>query len=190
MIQQRRTTRETDIELELDLGSSEEPVIQTTLPFFDHLLTAMAFHGGFLLRIRARGDVEVDPHHLVEDVGLVLGAALLEHQRRTPSFGRFGHAILPMDEALSEVALDVCGRSTCVYSAHFPQPRAGQFDLWLVREFLVALAQKAQIALHAHCRYGENAHHMVESLFKALGKALAQAYTPRSGPTPSTKGQI
>lgn len=190
MIRLQRSTKETQIELELDMEKPQPSQIQTTLPFFDHLLTAMSFHGGFYLGIKAKGDTEVDPHHLVEDVGLVLGSALFQHQQGLKGFERFAHAVVPMDESLSEVTLDVCGRPVCVYSADYPQDRAGQFDLWLIREFLVALSQKAQIALHANCRYGENAHHMVESLFKALGRALAMAYRAKSGHVPSTKGSL
>lgn len=190
MIRFQRNTRETKIELELDIEVCRPAQIQTPLAFFDHLLNSMAFHGGFYLGVRAEGDVEVDPHHLVEDVGLVLGMALQEHQQGLVGFERFGHAVVPMDESLSEVSIDVCGRPVCVYMAHYPQPRAGQFDLWLIREFLLALTQKAQIALHAQCRYGENAHHMVESLFKALGKAIAAAYRSKGGAVPSTKGSL
>jgi imidazoleglycerol-phosphate dehydratase len=190
MIQLSRDTKETSIKLELDLGSNLQGTIQTSLPFFDHLLTAMCFHGEFFLKIEAKGDIEVDPHHLVEDVGLVFGSALAEYQKKLASFQRFGFALIPMDEALSEVVVDVCGRPTLVFNGTFPQPRAGQFDLFLIREFLLGLVNKSQIALHASCRYGENAHHMVESLFKALGRALKQAYQEKKGQAPSTKGII
>ncbi len=190
MISLQRTTKETKIELELDMGAALPPQIRTPLPFFDHLLSSMAFHGRFYLGLKADGDVEVDPHHLVEDVGLVLGMALHQYQQGLNGFERFGHAVVPMDESLSEVSIDVCGRPVCVYTANYPQMRAGQFDLWLIREFLLALSQKAQIALHARCRYGENAHHMVESLFKALGRAMAAAYRNTGGEVPSTKGLL
>jgi imidazoleglycerol-phosphate dehydratase len=187
-----RQTKETKISLTIDLTKAETPKVSTGVPFFDHLLHAMAFHGGFFLEIRASGDLEVDPHHLVEDTGLVLGEALRKAQDTLGGVARYGHSVIPMDEALSEVTIDACGRPAWVYTADFPQTHAGTFDLSLVREFLIALANRAQINLHAHCRYGANGHHMVEALFKALGRALAQAYTPKAGGTAamSTKGVI
>ena len=187
-----RTTKETQIRLTLDLDSQEAPKVSTGVPFFDHMLAAFAFHGGFFLEIDAHGDLEVDPHHLVEDTGLVLGEAFRRNQDTRGGIHRYGHSTIPMDEALSEVVIDACGRPYWVYDAVFPQTHAGAFDLSLVREFLIALTNKAQVNLHAHCRYGTNGHHMVEALFKALGKALAQAYTPRDGGAAamSTKGVI
>lgn len=190
MITLERNTKETRIKLTLDPTQVKAPEIATGVPFFDHLLTAMSFHGGFFLKVEAEGDLEVDPHHLVEDVGLVLGMAFKQYQDGLRSFARFGHAVIPMDEALSEVTIDVCGRPSTVYSAAYPQTHAGVFDLSLLREFLIGMAAKAQIALHAACRYGENGHHMAESLFKALGKALSQAYSGRLGDAPSTKGSV
>jgi imidazoleglycerol-phosphate dehydratase len=187
-----RKTKETQIRLTLDLDLREDPKVSTGVPFFDHLLTALSFHGGFFLEIDAHGDLEVDPHHLVEDTGLVLGDAFKKVQDARGGIHRFGHSVIPMDESLSEVVIDACGRSVCVYTAEFPQTHAGTFDLSLIREFLVAFANRAQVNLHAHCRYGANGHHMVESLFKALGKALAQAYQLKEGgkAAMSTKGVI
>jgi len=187
-----RNTKETQIVLTLDLDHPAPPQIATGVPFFDHMLTAMSFHGGFFLDVKAVGDLVVDPHHLVEDTGLVLGDALKHIQEARGGVQRYGHSVIPMDEALSEVTIDACGRAYWVYDPVFPQTHAGTFDLSLIREFVVALANRAQINLHAHCRYGANGHHMVESLFKALGKALAQAYAPRQGGSASmsTKGVI
>jgi imidazoleglycerol-phosphate dehydratase len=187
-----RKTKETQITLTLDLDRHEAPKIATGVPFFDHMLTAFAFHGGFFLELGARGDVEVDPHHLVEDTGLVLGDAFKKAQEARGGVVRYGHSVIPMDEALSEVTVDACGRSYWVYTADFPQSHAGTFDLSLIREFVIAFANRAQVNLHAHCRYGANGHHMAEALFKALGKALAQAYAPRAGgdAAMSTKGLI
>ena len=187
-----RKTKETDIRLTLDLDHQDPPKISTGVPFFDHLLTALSFHGGFFLEVSARGDLEVDPHHLVEDTGLVLGDAFKKVQDDRGGINRFGHSVIPMDEALSEVVIDACGRPACVYTANFPQTNAGSFDLSLIREFLIAFTNRAQVNLHAHCRYGANGHHMVEALFKALGKALAQAYATRNGGSSSmsTKGVI
>jgi imidazoleglycerol-phosphate dehydratase len=187
-----RKTKETQIRLVLDLSKTDSSKIFTGVPFFDHLLTAMSFHGGFYMELEAHGDLDVDPHHLVEDTGLVLGDALRKVQETLGAVARYGHSVIPMDEALSEVVIDVCGRPVCVYEAAYPQTHAGTFDLSLIREFLVALAARAQINLHALPRYGANGHHMVEALFKALGKALSQAYAPRGSDDRgmSTKGII
>jgi len=187
-IETTRKTKETDVAVGLDLSGPGEIRIDTGLPFFDHLLTAMAFHGGFGLWVTARGDVEVDAHHLVEDTGLVLGSALAAVFQRSQPVARFGHAVIPMDEALAEVTVDVCGRPTLGYRPRFPQARAGSFDLWLLREFFLALANQARISIHVDTRGAENSHHAAEAVFKALGKALAQAYGP--GRAMSTKGGI
>ncbi len=187
-----RQTKETQIRLSLDLDRKDAPKISTGVPFFDHMLTAFSFHGGFYLEVVATGDLEVDAHHLVEDTGLVLGDAFKKVQELRGGVLRYGHSIIPMDEALSEVVIDACGRPFWVFTAAFPQTHAGDFDLSLIREFLIAFTNRAQVNLHAHCRYGANGHHMAESLFKALGKALAQAYTSKDGGSASmsTKGVI
>jgi imidazoleglycerol-phosphate dehydratase len=187
-VETARTTRETEITVGLDLSGAGDIRVETGLPFLDHLLTSMAFHGGFGLAVKARGDVEVDAHHLVEDTGLVLGAALADVYRRSQPVARFGHAVIPMDEALAEVAVDVCGRPTLGWRPRFPQARAGGFDLWLLREFFLALVDQARISVHVDTRGAENSHHAAEAVFKALGRALAQAYGP--GRAMSTKGAI
>ncbi len=186
----KRETKETKIELTMDLGKALSPVLNSGIPFFDHMLNAMAFHGGFYLEVKATGDLEVDDHHLVEDLGLVLGDAFRQAREKNPSIHRYGHSIIPMDEALSEVVIDACNRPYWVIQAEFPQTHAGKFDLALVREFLIALTNRGGINLHAHCRYGTNSHHMVESLFKALGRALSMAHAPKAGVIPSTKGVL
>lgn len=185
-----RKTRETDITITVDMESAWEPAVSTTLPFFDHVLTAMAFHGGFSISVAATGDTEVDPHHLVEDVGIVLGSCLEEIFREEGSVVRFGHAVVPMDEALSEATIDVCGRPTLYYHPVFPQDVSGDFPMWLFREFFLGLSTAAKIALHLNCRYGENAHHMIEALFKALGRTIAAAYAPARDARMSTKGAV
>ena len=190
MIEKSRTTKETNIALRLDLTSSDSISIATGVPFFDHMLTAMSFHGGFSLQVDASGDIEVDPHHVVEDVGLVIGDALRDHLKQNEPVARYGHSVVPMDDALSEVAIDVCERPYLVYAAAFPQQWIGTFQVSLVREYLLGLSNRAAINLHAHCRYGENSHHMVESLFKALGRAITAAYGPRLGRGMSTKGTL
>jgi len=188
----KRSTRETEIELLVNLSRREEPAVEIEgVPFFCHLLHSMAYHGGFYLKIKADGDIAVDPHHLVEDVGLVFGSALSRMVSEHGNVQRFGHAVIPMDEALSEVTVDVCGRPALVYRADYPQGRAGNFELFLLREFFIAFANEAKISLHALCRYGENSHHMAEALFKALGRALSAAYQPREVDAPlSTKGSL
>lgn len=184
-----RNTKETRIRIAVDLERAGEPVVSTGVPFFDHMLTAMAFHGGFGLEVAADGDLEVDPHHVVEDTGIVLGSCFDRVFREGGPIRRFGRAVIPMDEALSEATIDVCGRPTLVYRADYPQEYAGDFALWLFREFFSGLSMGGHLALHLECRYGENAHHMVEALFKALGKALGGAYAPANTEM-STKGMI
>jgi imidazoleglycerol-phosphate dehydratase len=184
-----RKTRETDVAVSLDLSGPGAIEVDTGLPFFDHVLSSMAFHGGFALAVKARGDVEVDAHHLVEDTGIVLGDALAAVFERSQPVARFGHAVIPMDEALAEVAIDVCGRPTLGYRPRFPQARAGGFDLWLLREFFLGVANQARISLHVDTRGAENSHHAAEAIFKALGRALAEAYAPGRREM-SSKGRI
>ena len=188
----KRKTKETDLTLELDILGSSETEIKTELPFFNHLLNSMAFHGNFILKIDGKGDIDVDPHHLVEDVGIVLGDALKQTMQQFGPIARFGHSVIPMDDALSEVTIDASGRSFCFYKADYPQKLSGSFDMSLVKEFFTAFCGKAGITIHAECRRGENSHHMAESLFKALGKAIKQAYTPLKAGSDvlSTKGLI
>ena len=146
---------------------------------------------GFALKVKAEGDVDVDPHHLVEDIGLVLGDALAKSAEKAGIVKRYGYSIIPMDEAVSEAVIDICGRPSMVLNAEFPQAYSGTFDMALIREFLIALSNRAQIALHCTCRYGQNSHHMAEALFKALGKAIAQSYAAAdSDQVLSTKGLI
>jgi imidazoleglycerol-phosphate dehydratase len=167
-------------------------MVDTAAPFFDHMLTAMAFHGGFGLNLSARGDINVDYHHLVEDTGLVLGDAFHQLFEKTGAVARFGHAVIPMDDALAEAVIDVAERPCLIYQARFPQPYSGIFPMDLLKEFFSAFTQKARINLHLLCRYGDNSHHMAEALFKAFGKALRAAYTPgdTSREEMSTKGVL
>ena len=183
-----RTSAETRISVALGLDPGDPARIDTPVPFFNHMLEALAFHGRMALQVRARGDVEVDAHHLVEDVGLVLGDCLRE-ARGDSAVTRFGSALVPMDDALAEVVIDAGGRPYLHYAASYPQPLVGTFDVALVREFLLAVATRARINVHATIRRGVNSHHMVEALFKALGRALAAAYAP-SAAAMSTKGRV
>ncbi len=193
LIEINRKTAETDISLKLDLEKRVKPSISTGLPFFDHMLYAMAFHGKFYLEIRATGDIEVDAHHLVEDIGLVLGQSLKESFKDKGAINRYGSAIIPMDDALSEVIIDVCNRPYLVYNVNFPQEMSGSFANFLFKEFFQALVSEAKINLHLNVRYGENSHHISESLFKASGIAMEYAFrkTGEKGTASmSTKGII
>ncbi len=188
-----RKTTETEISLKIDLEKEKKPVISTGLPFFDHMLYAMAFHGHFYLNIKATGDIDVDPHHLVEDTGLVLGQALLECFEGKGAINRYANCKIPMDDALSEVILDVCGRPFLSYRVEFPQQYSGKFENFLFREFFQALVSEAKINLHLITYYGENSHHISESLFKASGMAIEYAFrkTGKMGTSSmSTKGVI
>ncbi len=188
----QRTTKETDITVELDLSGEGGIEIKTQLPFFNHILTSMAFHGNFALKISGVGDIDVDPHHLVEDIGLVLGEALNKTIEEFGPVMRFANSVIPMDDAVSEITIDAGGRAYCVFKADFPQPYSGNFDMSLLKEFFTALVNKSQMTLHAECRYGENSHHMAESLFKALGRAIQKAYQPleKGKDVLSTKGMV
>lgn len=190
-----RKTKETDVAARIDLDSADRgtaPVVEvsTGVPFFDHMLHALGFHGGIGLQITASGDLQVDAHHVVEDVGIVMGECLWRAMEQCGPLARFGHAVIPMDDALAEVTVDAGGRGYCRFDADFPQDRAGDFDVWLLREFVTALAGRARINVHASVRYGENSHHMAEALCKALGRALGQAFRAAPGKEPrSTKGR-
>ncbi len=185
-----RKTKETDIVLSLDMRTKDAISFAFGFPFLEHLLSAMAFHGGFSLEVKATGDIHIDPHHLVEDIGITLGEALYRLSQEEGSVARYGHAVIPMDDSLSEVTVDACGRAYLQFTADFPQKYPGGFDVSLVREFLQAVTCNARISLHAGCRYGQNSHHMVESLFKSLGIALKQAYSPATAGVRSTKGVL
>ncbi|MFP4382884.1 MAG: imidazoleglycerol-phosphate dehydratase HisB [Spirochaetia bacterium] len=185
-----RKTKETSISLSLDLDSRSEATVNLGIPFFEHLLTSMAFHGGFGIIINGEGDLDVDPHHLVEDTGLVLGEALRRILEAGP-VARYGHAVIPMDEALSEAVIDASGRPFLVYRAEFPQNFSGTFDLSLIREFFHGVSQKGTLTIHALCRYGTSSHHMAEALFKAFGIAVGKSFLPRNDTkVRSTKGTI
>ncbi|MFW5800513.1 MAG: imidazoleglycerol-phosphate dehydratase HisB [Spirochaeta sp.] len=192
-----RNTKETSIKLSLhpgsrqDTGAAPEITMQTGLPFMDHMLNAFAFHGDWNLSIQAQGDIEVDPHHLVEDLGIVLGSAVRQLQEELGPITRYGHMLLPMDDALGEAVVDLCNRPYLVYHAQWPQQYVGAMDVSLFREFFYAFAANARCNLHLNARYGENSHHIIEALFKAMGIALRTAAAPlRSHDQLSTKGTL
>lgn len=189
----RRTTKETDIQISIDLDGAGVVDPQTGVPFFDHMLDAFGRHGLFDLTVRAKGDVEVDAHHTVEDVGIVLGQAFAQALGDKRGIARFGSQLVPMDEALVLAACDVSGRGQLHYDVSLPYTLIGTFDVTLAKEFFIALAANAGVTLHVRSFSGENAHHMVEASFKAVGRVLRAAceLDPRiEGILPSTKGSL
>ncbi|WP_440946216.1 imidazoleglycerol-phosphate dehydratase HisB [Methanosarcina sp. T3] len=184
-----RKTKETDIQLELNLDGKGIADISTGLGFFDHMLASFSKHSGFDLKVRAEGDLYVDEHHMVEDVGIVLGKALAEALGDMAGIARFGEARIPMDEALAEVALDVGGRNYLVLKAEFSSPQVGQFSTQLVRHFFETLASNAKITIHASV-YGDNDHHKIEALFKAFAYAMKRAVKIEGKEIKSTKGTL
>ncbi|HEX2501538.1 MAG TPA: imidazoleglycerol-phosphate dehydratase HisB [Methylomirabilota bacterium] len=187
-----RRTRETEILLQLNVDGRGETAIDTTIPFFNHMLEAAGKHGLLDLRVSARGDTEVDLHHTVEDVGICLGKAFHEALGDRRGIVRFGTAHVPMDEALAAVHVDVSGRPYFSYNVPFAKTRVGNFDLDLLKDFFRAFAMNAMLNLHVNLHYGENLHHIAEALFKAFGRALAEAsrMNPRIEGVLSTKGTL
>jgi imidazoleglycerol-phosphate dehydratase len=189
----RRDTDETRIELSLDLDGTGKADLDTGLPFFEHMLTQVARHGLLDLTIRAEGDLEVDAHHTVEDVGIVLGQAVAKAVGEKRGITRYGHAYVPLDEALSRAVIDFSGRPGLTYRVDYVRPRIGDFDVDLLREFFQGFVNHAQVTVHLDNLRGDNAHHQAETLFKAFGRALRMAVTPdarMSGQIPSTKGSL
>lgn len=188
-----RKTEETSIVVDLNLDGQGRAGVHTGVGFFDHMLCALARHGRFDLNLRAEGDLHVDEHHTIEDVAIVLGHALTEALGNCAGIRRMAHAIVPMDEALALVAVDVSGRGYAVIEVEFATPRIGQLSTDLVRHFLETLAHSAHITLHARLLAGRNDHHKAEALFKALGRALDDATRIDERikeQIPSTKGLI
>lgn len=186
-----RKTGETEIALELNLDGKGRPEISTSIPFFDHMLTLFSVHGFFDLKVQATGDVEVDFHHTVEDVGLVLGEALDQALGERKGIKRYGYAVTPMDETLTAVAVDLSKRPFLVY--HVPEiGQSGHFDLILAKEFFRAFSNRSGMNLHINVAYGENEHHIIESMFKALGRALDEAVSldERISTVRSSKGAL
>jgi imidazoleglycerol-phosphate dehydratase len=185
-----RKTNETDIRISLNLDGEGEHQIATGIPFFDHMLAQIARHGHFDLEIEAKGDLEIDGHHTVEDVGWVLGQALREALGDRRGIVRFGHAYVPLDEALTRVVIDLSGRPYLVYKAEFKSPRIGDLQTELIEEFLKALVQEGRFNLHVENLYGRNQHHIAETIFKATARALYSATRVEHAQIPSTKGVL
>ncbi len=184
----RRTSKETDIQVTVDLDNSGPLAIRTGIGFFDHMLEQLAKHGGFALQLTCTGDLQIDEHHTVEDVALTLGAALREALGNKIGIARYGF-VLPMDEACAQVSVDLSGRAYCVFDSQIKRSRVGELPTEMVQHFFHSLAQAMGATLHLSLR-GDNAHHQVEAAFKSLGRALRQAIHIESDSLPSTKGML
>ena len=186
-----RKTRETDVELSLRLEPGPA-AIDTGVPFFDHMLEQLSKHGGMALTVKAKGDLQVDAHHTVEDVGIGLGEALRQALADKTDLARYGHAVVPLDEALVEAVVDLSGRPHLTFHADLPSGKKfiGAYDVDLTRDFFQALVNHAHACIHVNVRYGRNLHHIVEAIFKATARALRAATAVEGGGLPSTKGLL
>ena len=188
-----RDTKETQITVAVNLDGSGRADLKTGLPFLEHMLDQVARHGLIDISVDARGDLEIDAHHTVEDIGITLGQAVLAAIGDKRAIRRYGHAYVPLDEALSRVVIDLSGRPGMIYAVEFPRARIGDFDVDLFHEFFQGFVNHAMCTLHIDCLRGRNAHHIIETVFKAFGRALRMASErdPRMGnELPSTKGAL
>lgn len=187
-----RKTKETDIALSFSIDGKGNSNIETNVPFMSHMLDLFTKHGNFDLTVNAKGDVDIDDHHTTEDIGICLGQVLLEALGDKDGIKRYGTAFVPMDDALAQVSIDLSNRPHLEMRGEFPSQKVGTFDTELVHEFLWKLALEARMNLHVIVHYGTNTHHMIEAIFKALGRALDEATTidPRITGVPSTKGML
>lgn len=188
-----RNTLETQISVTLDLDGSGKSDFDTGVPFLEHMMDQIARHGLIDVTIKAKGDLEIDAHHTVEDIGITLGQAFAQALGDKKGIRRYGHAYVPLDEALSRVVIDFSGRPGLEYHAEYPRARIGDFDVDLIHEFFQGFINHALVTLHIDCVRGKNAHHIAETIFKAFGRAVRMAIEadPRmSGITPSTKGTL
>jgi imidazoleglycerol-phosphate dehydratase len=186
-----RTTKETDVRVELSLDGRGTSEADTGIPFFDHMLEQLGRHAGWDLQVASKGDLDVDGHHTVEDVGLALGQALAEALGDKAGIRRFASIVVPLDEAAVEVALDLSGRSFVLHEVDVPAETIGTFDTGLVEDFVRAFAQTADVTVHVRLRSGRSPHHVLEAEFKALARALGDACAPTGlGGVPSTKGTL
>jgi len=188
----KRQTKETQIEIQLELDGRGQLDIATSVPFMDHMLTHVAKHGFFDLQVKASGDIEIDDHHTVEDLGICLGEAFRQALGDKAGIRRFGRGTMPMHEALASVIIDFSGRPFLVYNVALPKAKVGNFDTELVEEFFVAFCNHAGANVHVNLAYGENLHHIIEAVFKAFGRALdeASSFDPRIEGVLSTKGKL
>ena len=188
--QLQRQTKETDITCQLNLDGIGGYEIDTGVGFLDHMLTHLSKHGKIDLVVKAKGDLHIDAHHTVEDVGLCLGECLLDAMGDKKGIARYGHSSVPMEDALANVSLDLSGRPACVYQAEYRTDKIGDFDVECIEEILRALSNAGKFNLHVNVPYGSNSHHIAEAIFKALGQALATAVKIVGSDIPSTKGQL
>ena len=188
----RRATRETEIEVELNIDGTGAYDIQTSIPFLDHMLSQLSRHGYFDLKIRAKGDLEIDFHHTVEDMGIALGEAFNKAMGDKKGIRRFAQASVPLNEALAHCVVDIAGRAFFVFNVELPKSKIGQFDVELVPEFFQAFSANSGITLHFNAEYWTNLHHIIEAMFKSFARALDQACSldSRSSDVPSTKGKL
>ena len=188
----KRKTKETDISLRLTLDGEGKSNISTGIPFFNHMLELFTKHGLFDLKLKAKGDLEVDFHHTVEDIGICLGQAFAKALGDKRGIRRYGEATIPMDEALATVAVDLSGRSFLAYNVKIRRIKIGNFNVGLVKEFFRAFVDQADLTLHINLLYGEDIHHSIEAIFKAFARAMRQATEPdlRVKGIPSTKGRL
>ncbi len=187
-----RVTKETQIKLTLNIDGGGKAKVCTSVPFLDHMLNLFARHGLFDLEVDAKGDIDIDFHHTVEDIGIVLGDAFRQALGEKKGIRRYGQATVPMDETLASVAVDLSGRPYLVYNVRLPKVKIGEFDVELVREFFQAFANNCGLNLHLNVMYGDNVHHVIEACFKAAARALDQAtqLDPRIEGVLSTKGKL
>ncbi len=187
-----RETKETQITIQIDLDGSGKYQVETPFPFLNHMLSAFAKHGYFDLTVKAKGDVEIDDHHTVEDIGIVLGETLAKAWGEKRGIRRFGHASIPLDEALAEVTVDLSGRPYLVYQVQMPKKKIKEFDTDLVEHFFRAVVDQCKINLHINLHYGKDPHHILEAIFKGFGRALdaATQIDPRLKGVASTKGKL
>jgi imidazoleglycerol-phosphate dehydratase len=186
-----RKTNETDIYVSIDIDGSGIYDIDTGIPFFDHMLEQLSRHSGFDLIVKAKGDIQVDVHHTVEDLGIVLGKVLYQCSQNKIGIARYGSIMLPMDDSLCTAAVDFCGRANLIYNCELLKGRIGEFDTENLKEFFKAFVSNSAITLHINLLYGENAHHNAECIFKAAARALKEAlYVDETQGLPSTKGCI
>lgn len=188
--EKRRTTKETDIFVKIDLDGNDKTEISTGIGFFDHMLELFAFHAKISLQLKAKGDLHICDHHTVEDCGIVLGECIKEALGDKRGINRYGSFLLPMDEALAQVVIDISNRAYLVYNADIKRDTIGTFSCEMASEFLRALVQQAGITLHVNVLYGDNDHHKLEAIFKGLGRAFQQAVCISSDSLPSTKGVL
>ncbi|MHC4075564.1 MAG: imidazoleglycerol-phosphate dehydratase HisB [Planctomycetota bacterium] len=184
----QRKTKETDVLLQLNLDGEGKYEIDTGIGFLDHMLSHLSKHGKIDLTVKARGDLEVDAHHTVEDIAICLGEAVSKALGDKKGISRYGNTSVPMEDALANVAVDLSGRASCVYKVEYQSKKIGDFDVECIEEMLRSFSSAGKFNLHITVPYGTNSHHMAEAVFKALGQAMAQAVKITGGDIPSTKG--